>query len=510
MDFIIMSILLIVAFLSFIPVLRMNHVKEEQKYQCLKYLVNTAFVWTIVILLQRLVSNMTIAYYLHMTGYPIKFALAALMVCTIFNYIEKHMPKWLIGFLVLLFIVEVVVSFTNASTQVFLQQVPAMVNNLEDLYGAENGFLFTYHLVFIYGLLLWAVGYLFYFLYNHREIRHYRSISRTMAISVIVVLGFNLTQLLFIHITVDLTYLSLIIVAFSLYQVIFNKDMVYNLKVSGRGEILANMRELYILTDDQHHVVDISPLLTDKYHLDKDAFLGKPYSMLEDALKKEIRIYRDYDMEDIEYSARDHYHLREKRFKLEGFKEYGHMYLLYDETQVFHLLRELNRLSNYDHMTGLNNRNFIEQKLEMIGTDTHLGVVSLDLNGLKANNDYLGHERGDYLLKSLATKMREVMASVSPRYMGRIGGDEFLIIVPKTTVSVLDDIKSRLLSICQDDDIEKAISVSIGTAYSKESISIYSLIQQADQEMYRMKQQTSALYSQKIVEFAKKSGKYIR
>lgn len=73
--------------------------------------------------------------------------------------------------------------------------------------------------------------------------------------------------------------------------------------------------------------------------------------------------------------------------------DYGYIILLYDETKVFGLLRDLNRLSNYDNMTGLNNRNYIENKLNKIENEKDLGIISLDLNGLKVNNDYLGHER---------------------------------------------------------------------------------------------------------------------
>lgn len=58
-------------------------------------------------------------------------------------------------------------------------------------------------------------------------------------------------------------------------------------------------------------------------------------------------------------------------------------------------------------MTGLNNRNFIEELLDDIKDANGIGVTSLDLNGLKINNDYLGHERGDFLLKSLSTIIKK-------------------------------------------------------------------------------------------------------
>lgn len=510
MNLLMMIILVTVGFLSIVPVINMNKVQEENKYKCLKYLVNVAFIWTIVVLLERLVTNTQVIYYLHMAGYPIKFALTAFMVCTIFDYIEKHMPKWIIVGLGVIGIIELILAFTNASTKFFLDLSPSEVTDLASLYNAESGSLFIYHLVLIYIILLLAIYYLFYFLYKHREIRHYRSISRTMGISVFVVLFFNISQLLFIEVDVDLTYISLVLVSGSLYQVIFKKDMIYNLKVSGRGEILSNMRELYILTDDTKSVVEISSLLIEKYQLNKSHYIGKPWSFLEEELLKEIVIYRDYDMEDVTASSKDHYHLREKKFELNGFKEFGYMYLLYDETQVYSLLRELNRLSNYDHMTGLNNRNYMEKKLENLSDQKNIGVISLDLNGLKANNDYLGHERGDYLLKRLASFIKITLETVENKYVARIGGDEFLVIIENTTEDTLNNLKIKLLELSNNKDIEKRVSVSIGTAFSEKAISIYKLIQEADADMYKMKSKTSAAYSLKVVEYAKKSGKYIR
>jgi len=191
--------------------------------------------------------------------------------------------------------------------------------------------------------------------------------------------------------------------------------------------------------------------------------------------------------------------------------EHGYMILLYDETKVFNLLRELNKLSNYDNMTGLHNRNFIEDKIKKYTTTENTGVISLDLNGLKANNDYLGHERGDYLLKQLSNKMKQVMSNYDNADLARIGGDEFLIIMNDTKLEVLEEIRKELLDLCYDEDIIEKISVSIGIAFGEnEEVNIFELIQNADIDMYNMKKKTSESYSKEVVLYATKNDEYIR
>ena len=160
--------------------------------------------------------------------------------------------------------------------------------------------------------------------------------------------------------------------------------------------------------------------------------------------------------------------------------------------------------------TPMLNSNYIEKKLEDLNHSTNIVVISLDLNGLKANNDYLGHERGDFLLKSLATKMKLVMSEYSNKEMARIGGDEFLITLLDTNGETLKTIKEKILLECEDDDLEKLVSVSIGTAFSKDEANVFALVQEADAAMYAMKKLTSKGYSEQIVEYVKKQDKFIR
>ena len=228
-------------------------------------------------------------------------------------------------------------------------------------------------------------------------------------------------------------------------------------------------------------------------------------------LKKRVVLYSDRNMDVETDENKDHYHLREKIFKIKGMAGFGYMILLYDETQVYKLLRELNHLSNFDMMTGLHNRNYIEYVFSKINDTKNIGVISLDLNGLKINNDYLGHERGDYLLKSLAKIIKKVMSEVKNKDIARIGGDEFLIVIRNTSISFISKAKEEILESCFNENIEDLVSVSIGTAFGLDNkLNIFQLVHEADNKMYDMKKLTSNDYKRKMIEYIKLKNKYIR
>ncbi len=504
-------VLIITGFLSLIPVVNMFRNRNDHKYACLKVLIYSTFFWTFLIFIERLSTNTLLIYYSGMLRYPLKLLFAALMLCTIFQYIELKFPKSLKLFLSLLILADLILALTNSQTLLMLDLKYANLVSFNDLYTANNGIVFIYHLVISYAIALGAIILLFVFLAKHKGVRQYKEVTRMMAVSVLAVLAFNLLQLFLFIVNVDLTYISLVFVAYILYDVIYRKDMIFNLRTSGRSEILANMREMYILTDANKKIIEISPLLLEKYSLIINEIMGKPLDLIVSKLADRVTLYSEYNMDEESYEGMDHYHLREKEFKLNGMNEYGYMMLLYDETQVYNLLRELNHLSNYDSMTGLNNRNYIEHKIKEFGETEHVGVFSLDLNGLKINNDYLGHERGDYLLKSISKKIKEVFKDIQHKEIARIGGDEFIIIVRDIKKEVLDKKKIELLDICENKDIEKTISVSIGLAYDEVGdFSIYSLIQKADALMYDMKSKVSKAYQEKMIEYIKLQDKYMR
>lgn len=151
--------------------------------------------------------------------------------------------------------------------------------------------------------------------------------------------------------------------------------------------------------------------------------------------------------------------------------------------------KQIEYLSFNDYLTGLYNRRYIEDEIKRLDSEKNLPltVMVLDVNGLKLTNDAFGHEMGDKLLKVAADIMRKVCRECD--IIGRIGGDEFIILLPKTDEKQAEKIKNRISEECSKIKLDSVIvSLAIGYAV-KNNIKqdIDNIEKNADNIMYKNK-----------------------
>lgn len=166
-----------------------------------------------------------------------------------------------------------------------------------------------------------------------------------------------------------------------------------------------------------------------------------------------------------------------------------------DTTESIHMREELRRRSTYDELTGCLNRATIMQTLHdhLAGAQDMEGcaVLFVDLDCFKPINDELGHAAGDELLSSLAQRLRGVLRDGDA--IGRIGGDEFLIISPHVASSADALRLAERVAKTQDCEIELAriklrVRFSIGVAWSSGcDEDADSIVARADDAMYQSK-----------------------
>lgn len=105
---------------------------------------------------------------------------------------------------------------------------------------------------------------------------------------------------------------------------------------------------------------------------------------------------------------------------------------------------ELRYLSCHDTMTGLCNRYCYETSLNEFDRPENLplSVVFADINGLKITNDIFGHKAGDELIKKTAGILKR--ACCESDFIARIGGDEFIILMPRTSADTAERVISQI------------------------------------------------------------------
>ena len=174
-----------------------------------------------------------------------------------------------------------------------------------------------------------------------------------------------------------------------------------------------------------------------------------------------------------------------------------------DITDITRKTNELERLAQYDELTGLANRSlFIEQLNKAIGRsqrkDSPLAVLFVDLDRFKSVNDTLGHDVGDSVLREIADRLHKNLRIGD--FSGRWGGDEFVVCLEDFGDSVNAAAAAQKLQLVLSEKYESGASEvyatpSIGIAiYPDSGDTAEQLIKAADLAMYEAKKRGGARF----------------
>lgn len=175
--------------------------------------------------------------------------------------------------------------------------------------------------------------------------------------------------------------------------------------------------------------------------------------------------------------------------KIEMNNESYYMYTIVDTTYRKQEEERICYLGLHDSLTGLYNRAFVETEAKRLDTPRQLplSIMMFDIDGLKMTNDVFGHSEGDNLLKTTAEVFRQVFRSED--IIARVGGDEFVTLLPNVskdeTEKIIQRIREKCISVT---NLKIPLNISIGTATKEQkNQNIKEKIKEAEDKMYKSK-----------------------
>jgi diguanylate cyclase (GGDEF)-like protein len=155
--------------------------------------------------------------------------------------------------------------------------------------------------------------------------------------------------------------------------------------------------------------------------------------------------------------------------------------------------REARQLADLDALTGLHNRRYFHETLAREVARAHrynrnLALIVFDLDDFKAINDRIGHLAGDSVLADAAARVRDVVRSAD--IACRVGGDEFGVILPESSLADADQLYRRIQHSVSAQPVSAVgrIGFSAGVAELRPDDDAVSFFQRADQALYQAKE----------------------
>ena len=296
----------------------------------------------------------------------------------------------------------------------------------------------------------------------------------------------------FIITSIDPTLVATVITLYLSYFALFSTNMA-SIIMTARERIYFNLTSMLFVLDSMGRIIDSN---IKAQELIKKLKLEGKATRFDDFLDAWMAAGEgrasDYnrDVLTIQIDEKERHYQITRQEVTENEEVQGCFIQIQEITQIYELMRSLENSAFYDALTGIHNRNAYILRLNEWDTASTLplAIIVADINHLKAINDTYGHIIGDELLKVVA----RIISSCSPDRAGvfRIGGDEFVVMIPNSNEEELETVMAAIKAQCESFQHKDfgSPSVAIGGVLRVEmGNDIRELVKQADESMYRDK-----------------------
>lgn len=269
-----------------------------------------------------------------------------------------------------------------------------------------------------------------------------------------------------------------------------------------RDVIFENMSTGVLILDREDRIIDFNPALHSVFPNVTRKMVGASVyqtfpddplllNLVRGAETGRIELRFD-DEEGVSYYRANSTNIRDRRNQV-----IGKIVNFYEYTNEKRLLEELERLAAHDGLTGVYNRqqfmNLAEKEVKRHDRyGGNLSMIMLDLDQFKKINDTYGHGAGDKTLQVVADIFSKMIRQSD--ILARIGGEEFILLLPETSIEAAQSLAERLRNalgskVISFDDQTFSVGASFGVSgmNSDTNLDLHDLYKLADRALYRAK-----------------------
>ncbi len=285
-------------------------------------------------------------------------------------------------------------------------------------------------------------------------------------------------------------------IAFSsmMISIILSRSRIGEIVPVARENVIDSINDGVLVLDDKNNVLDINKTFQKIFDRNIREVIGKPLKIISTNLNNKVEsLIKEAIVNDeltvapngkkhiFDISISDIFNWQDVHV--------GKTILLHDITEKKEKEKVIKYLSFHDKLTGLYNRAYFEVELKRLDVKRQLpvSIIMGDVNGLKLINDAFGYNEGDKLLKKSAELIK--YSCRSEDIVSRWGGDEFIILLPKTSNARTEIIVKRIINSCKKiNPLKIPISISLGFSTKVDNNqSISRTIKDAEERMQRRK-----------------------
>lgn len=267
-------------------------------------------------------------------------------------------------------------------------------------------------------------------------------------------------------------------------------------KSEERSKAIINaIPDLLFILNDKGCITECRVSDVEEMTMPKEEFVGKElkdimeYEVAEKGYTKILMALKTSKVQSFKYDIVIKGKIKHFEMRISKSRENEVIAITRDITEERQYQQKFEYLSYRDQLTGLFNRRYFEEELARLDDKLNLpfSIVMADVNGLKLINDSFGHDKGDELLIKVANVLNRTCDINS--VISRIGGDEFVILLPRTNEKEVEQLIERIKSACENEKVvsmDLSISFGFATKHDDEE-NINDILNKAEDSMYKRK-----------------------